>query len=104
MGELATIQSFIDAGDKLTAFHMGLSPQCVHSASLGWDYLAGKLGLDFNIPENHAAFMRRLRCTECGTKGAGMSIIITPGNTGGLIQSNPAGLATRKMRDDLGTA
>jgi hypothetical protein len=84
MNTLATVRSHMEAGDRLTAFHMQINPQCTHSASLGWDYLAGKLGLDFNIPENHAAFMRRLRCSKCGAKGAGMSIIITPGNTGGI--------------------
>jgi hypothetical protein len=56
---LATIRSFMEAGDSLTAFHMQLSPQCTHSASLDWDYLADKFGLDFNIPVNHPAFMRR---------------------------------------------
>jgi hypothetical protein len=80
---LATIRSFMEAGDSLTAFHMRLSPQCTHSAPLDWQLLVDKLGPDFNIPANHAAFMRRLRCTACGTKGAGMSIIITPGKTGG---------------------
>jgi hypothetical protein len=79
---LATIRSFMEAGDSLTAFHMRLSPQCTHSAPLAWDYLAGKLGLDFNIPDNHSAFMRRLRCTACGTMGVGMSITIIPRGKG----------------------
>ena len=78
MVTLATIQSLIDAGDAVTAFHMRLSPQCVHSGPLDLHVLAEKLGPDFNIPENHAALMRKLRCTKCGTKGIGMSIIIVP--------------------------
>jgi hypothetical protein len=79
---LATIQSYLDARETVTAFHMRLNPQCVHSGPLDLHMLAAKLGPDFNIPANHAALMRKLRCTRCGTKGTGMSIIIRPPDKG----------------------
>ena len=49
-----------DSGTSVTAFYMRLSPQCVHSWPLDLQMLAEKLGPDFNIPENHAALMRKL--------------------------------------------
>lgn len=75
---LSTIQSYIDRNHTITAYHdAGQSNPCQHGAKLDLIALRDKLGPDYSIPDNHAAFVGMLRCAACGRR-ANMSIVISP--------------------------
>ena len=75
---LSTIQSYIDTGHTITAYHsVGQPNPCQHGAKLDLIALRDKLGPDYSIPDNHASFVVMLRCAACGRRG-NMSIIVSP--------------------------
>jgi hypothetical protein len=75
---IATIQSYLDGGYTITAFHAAGSPNpCQHSSKLDLFALRDRLGPDYSIPDNHDAFVSMLRCEACQRKG-GMSLIVSP--------------------------
>ncbi len=101
---LATIQSYIDAKHTITAYHevLGDNP-CTHGAELDLAQLAKVFGPDFNIPDRHAEFVGRLRCSACGRKGS-MSIRIAPPSREGFhLPHKGRGLVDRHSALQRGT-
>lgn len=68
-----TIQSFIDSGDRLTAWCH--NSRCNHNAILDMHALRERLGPDHGAM--HGDLVHKLRCAKCGGKKVGL--ICTPG-------------------------
>lgn len=82
MIRVSTIGAYIERGYRLYAAHELINPFCSHSAELDLQALGDRFGRDFDLVENRAKIIGRLRCTKCGRQG-NMEIRISPPTNSG---------------------
>ncbi len=60
---LSTLRSYIEDGFRIHAYHEVTG--CNHGEELDLVALANRLGPDFDLVENHSAFLASLKCSRC---------------------------------------
>ena len=78
MFEVGSIAFQLQHGVRLSAHHQRLRPACTHWAVLDLEALSVRLGPGFNIVDQRAWLLSKLRYTKCGERGMNMAIVLAP--------------------------